>query len=78
MIYVMDSTPFANIVKIIPLELYFLKYMILYLGKKSINLYEKFKNINSQTNVSFLRLTILKEVHPFLFGHVHTTFKRDR
>lgn len=32
----MDSTPFANIVKIIPLELYVLKYMILYLGKKSI------------------------------------------
>lgn len=29
----MDSTPFANIVKIIPLELYVLKYMILYLGK---------------------------------------------
>lgn len=38
MIYVMDSIFFVNIVKIILLELYVLKYMILYLGKKLINL----------------------------------------
>lgn len=36
MIYVMDSIFFVNIVKIILLELYVLKYMILYLGKKLI------------------------------------------
>lgn len=38
MIYVMDSIFFVNIVKIILLELYVLKYMILYLGKKLINI----------------------------------------